>query len=333
MSTLVAILLLSWAGAARAQDPPAAAPQPFDAWLAELRAEALTRGIRPEVLDAAFAEMQPVEQILERDRTQAEFALNLTAYLKRRLTRRAVQTAQQMHTRASRPAPRGRQEVRRPAANHHRRLGARVELRPLRRRAADDPGARHARLRSAPRDALPQGALQRARDRESRRHRARAAEGIVGRRARPAAVHALDLSRVRAGLRRRRPARHLDVAGRRVRVGRPLPEGARLVGQRDVGPRGEGAEGRESQASMPLPRRTEGCRAERALTAPRPLKEWTKLGVRTTAGSRAAGRRHRRLDGRPTARATSSSTATTRRCSPTTAPRATPSASGCCRTG
>ena len=73
-------------------------PQPFDAWLAELRAEAITRGIRPEVLDAAFAEMQPVEQILERDRTQAEFALNLTAYLKRRLTRRAVQTAQQMHT-------------------------------------------------------------------------------------------------------------------------------------------------------------------------------------------------------------------------------------------
>ena len=98
LSTLVAVLFLSWAGAARTQDPPAAAPQPFDAWLAELRAEAITRGIRPEVLDAAFAEMQPVEQILERDRTQAEFALDLTAYLKRRLTRRALQTAQQMHT-------------------------------------------------------------------------------------------------------------------------------------------------------------------------------------------------------------------------------------------
>ena len=80
------------------QDLPAAPPQPFDAWLAELRAEALTRGIRPEVLDAAFADVTPVEQILERDRTQAEFALDLTAYLKRRLTRRTVQTAQQMHT-------------------------------------------------------------------------------------------------------------------------------------------------------------------------------------------------------------------------------------------
>ena len=34
-----------------------------------------------------------------------------------------------------------------------------------------------------------------------------------------------------------------------------------------------------------LPRRTEGCRAERALTTPLPLKEWAKLGVRTTDGA------------------------------------------------
>ena len=38
-----------------------------------------------------------------------------------------------------------------------------------------------------------------------------------------------------------------------------------------------------------MPRRREGCRAERALTKPLPLKEWTKLGVRTTAGGGAAG--------------------------------------------
>ena len=97
-ATAVALVILSWAGAARAQDVPAAAPpQPFETWLADLRAEALTRGIRPEVLDAAFADVKPVEQILDRDRTQAEFALDLTAYLKRRLTKRSVLTAQQMH--------------------------------------------------------------------------------------------------------------------------------------------------------------------------------------------------------------------------------------------
>src|SRR6187455_3166479 len=97
-ASLVALVILSWAGAAVAQEVPAAPPpQPFDTWLADVRAEALTRGIRPEVLDAAFADVKPVEQILERDRTQAEFALDLTAYLKRRLTKRSVLTAQQMH--------------------------------------------------------------------------------------------------------------------------------------------------------------------------------------------------------------------------------------------
>src|SRR6187549_3997878 len=96
-ASILALVVLSWAGAAVAQDVPAAPPQPFETWLADLRAEALTRGIRPEVLDAAFADVKPVEQILERDRTQAEFALDLTAYLKRRLTKRSVLTAQQMH--------------------------------------------------------------------------------------------------------------------------------------------------------------------------------------------------------------------------------------------
>jgi len=74
-ASILALVVLSWAGAAVAQDVPAAPPQPFDAWLADVRAEALTRGIRPEVLDAAFADVKPVEQILDRDRTQAEFAL------------------------------------------------------------------------------------------------------------------------------------------------------------------------------------------------------------------------------------------------------------------
>ena len=48
---------------------------PFDVWLAELRTEAEARGIRPEVLDRALTGIEPVAQILERDRTQAEFTL------------------------------------------------------------------------------------------------------------------------------------------------------------------------------------------------------------------------------------------------------------------
>lgn len=85
-----------------AQAPPPVSPlspsPPFDQWLAELRVEAESRGLPSQLLDRAFAGIQPVEQILERDRTQAEFTLDLEQYLKRRLTRPTVRTARQMHT-------------------------------------------------------------------------------------------------------------------------------------------------------------------------------------------------------------------------------------------
>jgi membrane-bound lytic murein transglycosylase B len=81
--------------------PPLPARQSFSEWLTELRAEALTKGVRPEVLDAAFADVeQPVETILERDRAQAEFTLPLDQYLKRRLTPSLVRTAQGMFTKS-----------------------------------------------------------------------------------------------------------------------------------------------------------------------------------------------------------------------------------------
>ena len=76
---------------------PVARP-PFDEWLIELRAEAIGRGISPDLVDRAFADIKPIESVLERDRTQAEFTLDLEQYLKRRLTRPTIRTAQQMHT-------------------------------------------------------------------------------------------------------------------------------------------------------------------------------------------------------------------------------------------
>src|SRR5215207_1662069 len=87
------------------QEPPAIAPVPplplpsFDVWLAELRAEAETRGIRPEVIERALTGIEPVAQILERDRTQAEFTYSLDAYLRRRLPPRTVRTALEMYRR------------------------------------------------------------------------------------------------------------------------------------------------------------------------------------------------------------------------------------------
>src|SRR5262245_20370283 len=102
---VVALALLLMTRGAAAQ-PPAAIPPveslppplpPFDVWLSELRTEAETRGIRAEVLDLALTGIEPVPQILERDRTQAEFTFTLDGYLKRRLTPATVRTARAMH--------------------------------------------------------------------------------------------------------------------------------------------------------------------------------------------------------------------------------------------
>lgn len=78
---------------------PVADPPPFEEWLGALRAEAIERGFSASLVDRAFAGVKPVEQILERDRTQAEFTLDLEAYLSRRLTPYTVRLGRQMHAR------------------------------------------------------------------------------------------------------------------------------------------------------------------------------------------------------------------------------------------
>ena len=100
---LAVAALLAAAPPAASQSPPPVVPvetpPPFDKWLVDLRAEAIERGIAAELLDRALAGIEPVAQILERDRSQAEFALDLDTYLKRRLTAPTVRLAQQMLTR------------------------------------------------------------------------------------------------------------------------------------------------------------------------------------------------------------------------------------------
>ena len=85
----------------RAQSPPPVlpveTPPPFSEWLTALRAEAIDRGISAALVERALTDIQPIEQILERDRTQAEFTLELDRYLARRLTTPTVRRARQMH--------------------------------------------------------------------------------------------------------------------------------------------------------------------------------------------------------------------------------------------
>ncbi len=94
----VAMLLAAALGMAAQDARPAAADPPpkppFDAWLADLRAEAAGRGVSPSTLEAAFAGVELLPVVVERDRTQAELTLTVDQYLRRRLTPRFVRTAQ-----------------------------------------------------------------------------------------------------------------------------------------------------------------------------------------------------------------------------------------------
>ena len=77
-----AIAILALVGAVGGWAPAEAAP-PFADWRDELRAEALTRGIRAATFDAAFAGVEPIPRVIELDRDQPEFTLTFAAYLER----------------------------------------------------------------------------------------------------------------------------------------------------------------------------------------------------------------------------------------------------------
>jgi membrane-bound lytic murein transglycosylase B len=74
------------------QDPPPATA--FEDWLIELRKEALARGISAVTIEQALTNLTPEEIILTRDRTQPELVQSLDVYVRQRLNRKTVGTAQ-----------------------------------------------------------------------------------------------------------------------------------------------------------------------------------------------------------------------------------------------
>jgi membrane-bound lytic murein transglycosylase B len=90
-----------------ASGPPPDQPAPqeltrpsFSEWLKELRAEALTRGLRAETVDQALAGVEePLPVVLERDRTQAETVLPLETYIARQTRAPVVRNARRMASR------------------------------------------------------------------------------------------------------------------------------------------------------------------------------------------------------------------------------------------
>ena len=75
---------------------PAPAPRPaFSEFLADLKTQAIARGIRAETVEHALSSLEPLEIVVERDRTQAETVLSIDQYLQRRLTKAFVRTARE----------------------------------------------------------------------------------------------------------------------------------------------------------------------------------------------------------------------------------------------
>ena len=55
----------------------------FDAWLADLRTEALAKGISRKTLDSTLSGLKPLPRVIELERSQPEFKLTVLEYLER----------------------------------------------------------------------------------------------------------------------------------------------------------------------------------------------------------------------------------------------------------
>jgi membrane-bound lytic murein transglycosylase B len=86
--TLAIVVLLGWLACATG---PAASDAAFDAWVQDLRKEALSRGISARTFDTAFAGVEPLAEVIELDRRQPEFTQTIWSYLDRRVTPERVQ--------------------------------------------------------------------------------------------------------------------------------------------------------------------------------------------------------------------------------------------------
>jgi membrane-bound lytic murein transglycosylase B len=75
--------------------PPLPQPPPFDEWLSGVRAEAKTRGISDATLDTAFAGLEPLPIVVERDRSQAEIVQTLDRYLEQHVSAKVVRNARE----------------------------------------------------------------------------------------------------------------------------------------------------------------------------------------------------------------------------------------------
>ena len=275
--------------AVRAQEPPPvlpmASPPPFDEWLTGLRAEAIGRGISSELVERAFAGIKPVEQILERDRTQAEFTLELDDYLKRRVNAPTIRIARQMYAKHATVLRRVEKEYGVPArvivsvwgleSNFGRFSGVRPTI-PALVTLAYDP-RRGTMFRNELFSALE---IVNRGDIELERLKGSWAGALGQPQFMPSSylAYAQDFD---GDGRKDIWSSHADVF---ASIAYFLQQHGWATGE---------AWGREvrlpgaiEESITDLPRRDTGCRARRLMTDPKPLNEWNELGIRNVTGGK-----------------------------------------------
>ena len=90
---LAAAFIFVWA--ALAVDPAHSDETASAAWIAKLRADAVSRGISGATVDRAFQNFTPLKRVVELDRRQPEFTLTFTQYLNRVVPQRRGQKGRQ----------------------------------------------------------------------------------------------------------------------------------------------------------------------------------------------------------------------------------------------
>ena len=261
----------------------------FAEWLAAVRADAAARGVRAAILDQALSDLAPIDSVRERDRSQAEFVLRFDSYVKRWLTPKFVRAGRE-HARTHRALV---SQVSRKygvpgpvllaiwgvESNYGRFGGVRPVVATLATLAYDT--RRPAMFRAELLDALTildHGDIDLERMKGSW-------AGAMGQ---PQFMPSSYL----------KYAQDFDGDGHRDIWGSPADVFASIANY--LAQRGWTTGepwGREvSLAKAPhdvvdaMPMRTQGCRAEQAMTSPRPMAEWARLGVRLKSGGALPGR-------------------------------------------
>lgn len=266
----------------QASSPASDAQPSFPQWLADLRREALERGLRAEVVDEALAGVEPLEIITERDRTQAEFTVSLEGYMARWLNRPFLRLGRQRSAPHRQVLARAAERYGVPAAvitavwgvesNFGRFSGVRPVI-PALATLAYDP-RRAAFFRGELFDAL--AILDRG-DIELPRLRGSWAGAMGQPQFMPSSYlkYAVDFDR----------------DGRRDIWGTPADVFASIANYLAEHGWAKGQRwGREVTLPRALkagdvPLRTTGCHAVRQMTEPLPLSSWRKLGVRLKGGA------------------------------------------------